>query len=37
MKVFFFPVEDKWGFEVDGMNRNPMVLGYSYIIIIRLK
>jgi hypothetical protein len=27
MKVFF-PLENKWGFEVDGMNRYTMVLGY---------
>jgi hypothetical protein len=25
---FLFPFENKWGFEMDGMNRYPMVLGY---------
>jgi hypothetical protein len=28
MKVMFFLLEIKWGFEMDGVNRYPMVLGY---------
>jgi hypothetical protein len=33
----FFPLENKWGFEGDGMKRYPMVLGSYNIIIRRLK
>jgi hypothetical protein len=27
MKVFYFPLKNKWGFDVDGMNKYIVVLG----------